>query len=338
MFKRWIPALAAALFLASCDRAQPSAGPATPAGPPKAAVRRIAVVPKGTAHDFWKSVHAGAVKAQRENPGVEITFRGPEREDDREQQIALVQNLISARYDAIVLAPLDRHALVGPVREAARAGIPVVIIDSDLEAGAGTDYVSFVATDNKRGGQLAGEKLGELLGGKGRVLVLRYLEGSASTTNREDGCIEALGAFKEIEIIDPHRFGGPSRASAQEAAENLLGANAGIDAVYCPNEPTTFGMLLALRARALAGKVKFVGFDASEGLVDGLAKGEIDALVVQNPLRMGYEGVKAAADAIAKKAVRPRIDTGVAVVTRANMNDPAVKDVIAPDLAEYLGK
>ena len=142
---------------------------------------KIAVVPKGTTHEFWKSVHAGAIRAQRETSGVDVTFRGPDREDDREQQIALLQNLQSGGYDAIVLAPLDQQALVAPVKQITAAGIPVVIIDSGLNAQAGTDFVSFVATDNHHGGELAGEHIAKALNNTGRVLVLRYMEGSEST-------------------------------------------------------------------------------------------------------------------------------------------------------------
>src|SRR5271170_6591881 len=117
----------------------------------------FAVIPKGTTHEFWKSVHAGAVKAQRELAGkgfkIDLIRKGPLREDDRDQQIQVVENFITRRVSGIVLAPLDSQALVNPVVSAAQSGIPVVVIDSALN----TDkYVSFVATDNFKGGQMAG--------------------------------------------------------------------------------------------------------------------------------------------------------------------------------------
>lgn len=331
-----IAALAIPLALACCSR-QPAA-PARAKGP-AAGERslRIAVVPKGTTHDFWKSIHAGAVKAQRELGAVEVTFQGPEKEDDREQQVSLVQNLISATYDAIVLAPLDDTALVSPVRQATQAGIPVVIIDSGLDAQAGTDFVSFVATDNYKGGQIAGARMAELLGGAGRVLLLRYQEGSASTTLRERGFVDAIGAAPGLTLIDPGRYAGPTRATAQEAAENLLSASGDIAGVFCPNESSTFGMLLALRGRGLAGKVRFLGFDASEAMVEALRAGEIDGLVLQNPMRMGYLGVKTAVDHIRGRAVEQRIDTGVGLITRDIMDTPDSRELLAPDLAAYLG-
>jgi ribose transport system substrate-binding protein len=324
-----------------CEEKSPA--PVAAPGPKAAAAAtlRIAVVPKGTTHDFWKSIHAGALKAAGElsGPGsaVEVTFRGPEKEDDREQQVSLVQNLISAKYDAIVLAPLDDKALVGPVKQATAAKIPVVIIDSGLDAEVGKDFVAFVATDNERGGQLAGQRLGEVMGGKGKALLLRYQEGSASTALRERGFIEAIGKFPGITLVDPKRYAGPTRATAQEAAENLLLANADITGVFCPNESSSYGMLLALRGRGMAGKTKFVGFDASEAVVEALRKGEMQGLVLQNPIRMGYLGVKTAVDRINGKPVEPRIDTGVMIVTGENMDTQDAKDLLSPDLKSMLG-
>ncbi len=325
------------LLLSACERKAAPGAPGPGAGAPAPAPLRVAVVPKGTTHDFWKSIHAGAEKAAREIGGVQVTFRGPEREDDREQQVSLVQNLIGAGYDAIVLAPLDDRALVEPVRQASAAGVPVVIIDSGLAGEVGRDFVSYIATDNYKGGFMAGEHLAGLVGGTGSVLMLRYQEGSASTTQREQGFLDAMAKATGVTVIDPRRYAGATRATAQEAAENLLTVHEGLAGIFCPNESSTFGMLLALRGRSLAGKVKFVGFDASEGLVEALRAGEIDALTVQNPMRMGYLGVKTAVEHIRGLAVEPQIDTGVALVTRDTMDTPEHHELLAPDLATYLG-
>src|SRR6266481_5528394 len=133
----------------------------------------IAVIPKGTSHVFWQSIHAGAEKAAREL-GVNIIWRGPLREDDRDSQVSEVEGFVSRGVAGIVLAPLDEAALAPPVAEAKRRNIPVVVIDSGLK---GHDYVSFVATDNRQGGRLAGEHLGGLLHDAGKVVLLRYAEG-----------------------------------------------------------------------------------------------------------------------------------------------------------------
>lgn len=329
-----LAALALIGALAACEK-KPQAAPA-PAGAAPSDLR-VAVVPKGTTHDFWKSIHAGAIKAERELGGVQVTFRGPEKEDDREQQVSLVQNLVSGKYDAIVLAPLDDRALVDPVRQATAAGIPVVIIDSGLQAEVGRDFVSYVATDNHKGGRLAGRRMIEVLSGQGRVLMLRYQEGSASTMQREQGFVDELKAAAGIELIDPHRYAGATRDTAQASAENLLAANSGLAGVFCPNESSTYGMLLALRAAGLAGKVRLVGFDSSQGLVDALRAGDIDALVVQNPMKMGYLGVKTAVAHIRGETVEPQIDTGVAIITRDTMDTPESRELLSPDLKAYLG-
>lgn len=305
------------------------------ASEPPPAKKRFAVIPKGTTHDFWKSVHAGAIKAQRELGDVDIIFKGPEKEDDREQQISLVQNFISSKVDAIVLAPLDDKALLSPVRDAAAAGIPVVIIDSGLAGEVGKDFVSFIATDNFKGGQLGGEQLASVAGA-GSVLLLRYQEGSASTMERESGFLDSISKAHALKLIDPKRYSGATRATAQEASENLLTAYADVQGIFCPNESSTFGMLLALRSRGLAGKIRFVGFDASPGLVEALKQGEIDGLVVQNPMKMGYLGVKTVAEHLAGKKVEPRIDTGVSVITRENMAKPENQELLSPDLKKYL--
>ncbi|NQT93732.1 MAG: substrate-binding domain-containing protein, partial [Lentisphaerae bacterium] len=147
---------------------------------------KIAVIPKGTTHSFWKTIHAGASKAAQEMD-VDVIWQGPHKEDDRQMQIQVVQNFISRSVDAIVLAPLDDRALAIPVASAVKRGIPVIVIDSDLQSDA---HSSFVATDNQAGGKLCAKRLCELIGGKGKVIMLRYAEGSASTANREQGFLD----------------------------------------------------------------------------------------------------------------------------------------------------
>ena len=305
-------------------------------GSGESAALRIAVVPKGTTHDFWKAIHAGAIRAEQELGDVQVIYRGPEREDNRDQQISLVQNLISSGVDAIVLAPLDQHALVPSVRLATQSGIPVVVIDSGLAGEAGTDYVSYVATDNLEGGRIAGRRMGDLLEGQGRVLLLRHAEGSESTMRREEGFIEGLATFPDIELVDPKRYSGVTTATAQAASESLLTTYDDVDGIFCANESSTFGMLLALRSRGLAGDIRVIGFDANEGLVAALEQGELDGLVVQNPMGMGYLGVKTAVAHLQSAAVELRQDTGVTLATRDNMHEPDVASLLAPDLDRYL--
>lgn len=320
-------------FIASCSK-QPSASAPSVTTPGKLV---IAVIPKGTTHEFWKSIHAGANKAAEEL-GVEIVWKGPLKEDNREAQIQVVEDQISARVSGIVLAPLDDTALRAPVDNSVKAGIPVVIIDSGLKT---ESHLSFVSTDNYKGGQMAGEHMAKLLGDKGKLVVLRYQEGSASTMEREKGFLDEIAKHSGIEVVSANQYGGATTESAYKAAENLLGPLKQGDAlsiggIYCPNESTTFGMLRTLQDAKLAGKVKFVGFDSSEKLKEALEKGEIDGLILQNPVNMGYLGVKTIVAHLKGEKVERRIDTGATLVTKENMAEPAIQELLSPDLAKWL--
>ncbi|HEY6334199.1 MAG TPA: substrate-binding domain-containing protein [Blastocatellia bacterium] len=299
----------------------------------------IAVIPKGTTHEFWKSIHAGAIKAARElaaqGTEVDITWKGPIREDDREQQIQVVEGFTSSGQDGIVLAPLDDRALVRPVEDAAHAGIPTVIIDSALQS---DNIVSFVATDNRKGGELAADRLGALLGGKGKALLLRYQEGSASTTEREEGFLQRLkAAYPGVEIISSDQYAGATRDTAKAAAENLLNRFADqVEGIFCPNESSTAGMLLALQDINKAGRVAFVGFDSSQSFVDAMRAHQIQGLVLQDPLGMGYLGVKTLIAHLTGQPVDKRIDTGVTLITSENLDDTRSKELLFPPVDQYL--
>ena len=302
---------------------------------------QIAVIPKGTTHEFWKSIHAGAVKAQRELAAegikVKLFWNGPLREDDRDQQIQVVENFTARNVDGIVLAPLDIQALVAPVVTAAQAGVPTVVIDSDLKSDR---YVSFVATDNVKGGQMAGERMAELLGGKGNVILLRYQVGSASTDARETGFIEAVKKHPGLKLISSDQYAGATRELAYQVSQNLLNRyGSQVNGVFCPNETSTIAMTKALRDLGLAGgKVKMLGFDAGSQSVADLKAGDVQALVVQAPVKMGYLGVKTLVAHLRKQKVEKRIDTGVTLVSRENMAEPEVAELLNPPLKEFLGE
>lgn len=301
---------------------------------------KIAVIPKGTTHVFWQSVRAGAMKAGAEL-GVEARWIGPEKEDDRSQQITLVNNMVLKGVTGIVLAPLDSRALRKPVKSAVDKGVPVVIIDSSLDD-AEDIYTSFVATDNREGGRIAGREMGKMLGGKGKVIMLRYQEGSASTHNREEGFLEAIREFTGIEVADSSQYAGVTRERAQAAATNLLmrfkdaDGNPTIDGIFCPNASSAYGMLQAIKRNRLGGKVTYIGFDADEPLVIGLKEGHIQGLVIQNPFYMGYMGVKTMVRHLRGEKVEKSIDTGVGFVTKENLNDPKIQEMISPDLDKWL--
>jgi ribose transport system substrate-binding protein len=297
----------------------------------------IAVIPKGTSHEFWKSIHAGALKAQQEleqkGQPVKIIWKGPLREDDREQQIQVVENFIAQRVDGMVLAPLDNRALVAPTERAIRARVPVVIIDSALKSQMPASYIS---TDNFKGGQLGAQHLSKILGGKGNVILLRYQVGSASTEEREAGFMDEIKKHPGIKVISQDQYAGATRDSAQKAAQNLFNRYKEVDGIFCPCEPVTIGVLNALKDIGKTASVKLVGFDSGTQSVEGLKNGSVNGLVVQNPLKMGYLGVMTMVDHIKGKRVPRRIDTGVTVATPENMTTPEITELIYPPYDKYL--
>jgi ribose transport system substrate-binding protein len=296
----------------------------------------VAVIPKGTSHQFWQSVHAGARKAARELD-VDITWRGPLREDDRDSQVAEVENAVARHVSAIALAPLDESALAAPVQAAERSGVPVVIFDSGLK---GSGFISFVATDNDKGGELAGEHLAKALGGRGKVILLRYAEGHDSTTRREAGFLRGVGAHAGIEVVSSNQYAGADVEGGYKRAEALLSrykaadGSLGVDGIFAPNESSAFAVMRVLKDNGWAGRVKFVGFDASDGLLAGLRDGAIDALVVQDPVRMGYLSVVTIVQHLRGQKVEARIDTGVHLVTRDILDRPDVQQLVHPDLSQ----
>ncbi|MSV29297.1 MAG: sugar ABC transporter substrate-binding protein [Bryobacterales bacterium] len=292
--------------------------------------KRIAVIPKGQAHLFWQSVHAGAVKAARE-ASVEIVWNGPVTETDYSAQQRIVETFITQHVDAIVLAPIDKTAMVGVVDRASAAGIPVVIFDSGVDT---PNFVSQVATDNFAAGKMGAERMGKILGGKGKVAMVAVQPGAASTMLREQGFEDAIKQnFPGIQIVDK-RFGMADFAKSLGVAENMLTAYPDLDAFFASNESSTVGATQALKGRK--SKVKLVGFDWSPTLLEDLEKGAIDSLIAQDPFRMGYESVQAAVKKLAGGTPEKINNLPPLVVTRENLKDPAVQLQLHPDLDKYL--
>jgi ribose transport system substrate-binding protein len=294
---------------------------------------QIAVIPKGTTHTFWKSIHAGANKAASEL-GVDVIWQGPQREDDRQMQIQVVQNFISRGIDAIVLAPLDDRALAPPVEAATKRNIPVVIIDSGLRSEAQS---SFVATNNREGGRMCARRLADLLGKRGKVVVLRVQEGGASTINREEGFLEEIRSYApDIEILVDNQFGGATVERALQVSQNLLNRFAEIDGIFASNESTTQGMLRALQTAGRAGKVKFVGFDSNETLLAGMRGGQIQGLALQDPFDMGYTGVTTAVAVLKGEPFDDHVDTRIMMITPDNIDSREAQELLNPALDAWL--
>ncbi len=300
--------------------------------PPGSARLEIAVIPKGTTHEFWKSIHMGALMAAEEL-GVEVIWKGPQKEDDRAQQITVVEDFISRGVDGIVLAPLDERALCRPVQDAVRENIPVIVIDSGLQ---GSDYISYVATDNYKGGVMAARRLAQLLQNRGRIFLIRYQEGSASTTQREQGFLDTIKAeAPAVSLLVQDQYAGTTTESAYQLAENLISRFPDVAGVFCPNESSTFGTLRALQETGLAGKIVFIGFDSSPKLVQALRDGHIQGLILQNPVKMGYLGVRLMTLHLRGQPIDKISDTGVYIATRDNIDDPEIRSLLLPDFSKY---
>jgi ribose transport system substrate-binding protein len=291
----------------------------------------VGVVPKGANHIFWQTVHAGAIKAGQEF-GFDIEWNAPTLEVDSSRQIAIVESMVNRRLAGIVLAPVDKKALVAVVERAAKAGIPVAIFDSGIDT---AQRITYVATNNEEGGRMAARRLAQTIGGKGKVAVIGFMPGSASTMEREHGFQDEIRAkHPQIEIVGL-QFGMADRAKAMAATENVLSAHPDLAGLFADNESSSAGAVQALKSRN-ARQVKLVAFDASEQLVADLRSGWIDAIVVQNPFRMGYESTKAIGLHLRGERPQQQVDSGATLVTASDLDKAETKALLFPDIQQYL--
>jgi ribose transport system substrate-binding protein len=328
-------AFAAALLAGGCAPSSTAPvsgeGKATPTtSAPAGKTYRIAVIPKGTTHDFWKSVRFGAEQAARELGNVEVLWKGPVLEKDREAQIQVVQDFIVQKVDGICLAPLDSQALVEYVEESVEEGVPVVIFDSGLDKQ--DKIVSYVATDNFKGGELAAQRLAEVMGKTGNAILLRYNKGSESTEQREEGFLAALKRdYPEIKVISSDRYAGTTPEESLESAMQVLQKHKGeVNGLFAVCEPNATGVLGALSELELNGKVKFVAFDPNVPLVNGLGEGKVDGIVLQDPVQMGYRAVMTMMQHLKGESVEKRISTGEYVATPENMKEERMDQLLKP--------
>lgn len=301
------------------------------AGCKRSGRRRIAVIPKSVAHLFWVSVEAGARAAGKEH-NVEILWNGPALESDFPRQIQIVDSMIAQRVDGIAIAAAERQALVAAIERAGDAGIPVVIFDS----GADTEkYVSFIATDNVLAGKMGARRLAALAGGRGKVAMILHAPGSYSTMDREKGFRQILDAeFPGMEIAAA-QFCMGDHAKARDITENMLTAHPGLAGIFCSTEPSATGVMLALEARGLAGKVKVVSVDSSDNLIELMRQDRIHALVVQDPFGMAYQAVSSLLSKLEGRTPPRRIDLEPRVVAKADLDNPEILRLLKPDIAKY---
>ena len=291
----------------------------------KATQKTIAVIPKGVSHSFWQTVKAGA-EAAGKDLNVKIVWKGAAQETDYSGQINIVEDMINQRVDGIVLAPSHGDSLVPMVERAQREGIPVTIFDSGIST---EKYLSYVSTDNRQGGVAAAKRMAEKLGGKGKVAILGVKKGSVSTDEREEGFRDTIQKdFPGIALVPIIFYGEANAAKSLQVTEDLLTAHSDLTGLFASNESSTVGAMRAIRQRNLIGKVTLVGFDATSDLVQNVREGAIDSLVLQNPFKMGYEGVKTIVDKVSGKQPERRIDTGVALLTKDNIDTPEIQKLI----------
>ena len=317
-FPSFTALLAAALFFgASCEK-EPATGE-TPSG----ARHVIAVIPKSTNLVFWQSVVTGAEAAGKDF-GYEINWNGPDRETNSARQIQIIDDAIARRADGVVLAPVDRKELVPSVEKLATLNIPCAIIDSGLDS---IHFLCIASTDNYQAGVLAARRMGEILGGKGNVIVVRHIPGSHSTSKRVSGFTDTIShEFPGIKIVDS-QSGQDTEEAARQVTIDMLKRNADVQGLFACNITTSVGALQALQEQK-RNEVKMVAFDPDKALLDGLRSGEIAAILLQNPYKMGYEGVKAVA-LHNKGQSSPRvIDTGIEVVSRESLTDPKITKLL----------
>lgn len=328
----WALAVGMALLLAGCSNDKGSGGSTAGGGAGKSGGKklRIAVIPKGTTHEFWKSVHAGAENAAKELGNVEILWKGPHLENDRDGQISVVQDFVTQHVDGICLAPLDSQALIPYVKEAAQEKVPVVVFDSALSDES--DIVSYVATDNYQGGVLAARRMAESLDGKGNVILLRYNPGSESTEQREEGFLATLKKdYPGIKILSDTEYAGTTPEAALDKSQQvLIKHHDQVNGIFAVCEPNCTGLLKALDQEGLSGKVTFVGFDPSPELIAAMREKKMHGIVLQDPVKMGYQAVMTLMDHINGKEVEKRISTGEYVATPENMDEPEMKKLLSP--------
>ena len=285
----------------------------------------IAVIPKGTAHQFWQAVKAGADAAGAEDK-VTIVWKGPTPEDDVTNQIEVVEAQITNKVDGIVLAAVDATALVNVVKKAQEKGIPVVTIDSGIKEPITSAYI---ATDNVKGGMAAADTLAKEIGEKGDVGMLIFGKGSVSSDERQKGFEDGIKKYPKIKLVSTLEANDATKGV--NAATNMLTANPGIVGIFAANEPNGVGTSQVLTQMKKNGVIKLVAYDSSDKELEALNNGTIQALIVQDPFQMGYKGVKTVLKAIKKEPITDKvIDSGMTVVTKANLQTPEVQKLVNP--------
>lgn len=281
----------------------------------------IAVIPKGTANLWWATVRQGAEAAASE-AGVKIVWTGPEMETDREKQIQSVDDVLVQGVDAVVLGPNDFEALARSVDKIALSGVPCVIIDSPVNTDT---YDAFAGTDNYAGGADGARRLGAALSGRGTVIIQQFVQNSASTEERARGFRETIASeFPGISIVAEQYCLGTVE-DARQRTTDMLARFGDVDGIFAVNHPASVGAFKALQTSGRAKVIKYVGFDSDPVLLDGIERGEVEALVVQNPFEIGFRGVKLAIAKLSGEEVAKENNVPSMMVDSSNLEEMKAK-------------
>ncbi len=284
---------------------------------PEQSERVIAVIPKGTINMWWEVVRKGAEKAGKEF-NYRIVWNGPEVETDREKQIQAVEDALIKKSVAIVLGPNDFKALARSVEKIRQAGIPCVIVDSPVDS---KDFNSFVGTDNFSGGADAARIIGKALNKRGSVILVRFVQNSASTDARAAGFVETLKKeFPEIKVVAEQYTLGTVEDARQKTVD-MLTRYPQADGVFAVNHPSSVGAFKAIQNEGKEGKIRFVAFDSDPVLLDGVANGGVEAIIAQNPFEIGYHGVRIAAKLLAGEEVPAEYPVASMIVNKQNLEE-----------------
>lgn len=292
-----------------------------------AADKEIAVIVKTANSDFWQNVKKGANAAVGELKGYTSTFQGAASDTDLAGQVALVENAVNRKVAAIVLAPSDPDALVPAMKKAWEAKIPVIVIDSAAGKGAENYHQSYLATDNKKAGELCAKALIDKIGTTGKIAVMSYTAGSGSEVERVGGFKKYIEAHSKLQIVGTF-YSNSQMGTALNQTTDVLAANPDLKGLFGANEPTAIGMGRALVQSGKAGKVAAIGFDGNADLQGFIKDGTLEAIAVQSAYQMGFLGVKTAVELASGKKVPKFRDTGVLMVTKKNIDTTEAKNVL----------
>lgn len=292
----------------------------------------IGVVPKTLGFSFWNTVKKGAQCAAKKAEGeVTIDWTGTTTETDVSGQIDILRNLLTRQVDGLVYAATDAKALVQVSKEALNQGTPVANIDS------GTDprpkQVPLYATDNVAAAVKAADLMAKNLGsGQHQIAIVQFQAGTQTNTERVNGFKKGLKKHPNLELVDI-QSSDSDVTQARRVTSDILTANPKLDGIFAANEPSVIGAVQAVKAAGKSGDITMIGWDAAEDEIEALKNGEISALVVQNPFKMGYLGVANMVDHIRNGTELESADTGVTLVTKENLQSEEVQKVLHPSCA-----